>query len=270
MKKIFITYATKKFTHVGKEFCKRARQVGFDESILYTPESLCRKFKSENKSLLSNPRGAGLWIWKPQIIKQTIEKEYGKNSIIFYSDCGHNEYYFFSRFPSSIFKEFYKLKSDYVVGIDVDFNGTIIQFTKKECLDYFNLTKSEIDKINLIHPQPSIYRPTKKSLLFINKWLKHCEKDRLISPNWSKNNQDPAFIDHRYDMSILSILAFKNNEPVFKIKLLNKILSLRPGSLVSQLILKSSKNIDDIFRVGFIYVLIREFFRSKRYQNRLD
>ena len=60
---------------------------GFDEVFSYNYSDIDDEFKEKNKHILEQPRGAGFWLWKPYIIKKTLEK-IEENDLLFYSDSG--------------------------------------------------------------------------------------------------------------------------------------------------------------------------------------
>ena len=83
MKNIFITFATKNqcvystIYDAGLRIQKQAQDIGiFDECILYTEDFLKEndEFWSKHKDFLEkNKKGYGFYIWKPYIIKKTME-----------------------------------------------------------------------------------------------------------------------------------------------------------------------------------------------------
>lgn len=55
--------------------------------IEYSPKMIDEIFKRQNHDILSQTRGAGLWIWKPYFIKKTLE-EMREGEYLFYTDAG--------------------------------------------------------------------------------------------------------------------------------------------------------------------------------------
>ena len=78
MKIYFITYGTKTpydFTFALERIKKEAIKSGFFNSVkVYNPEDLDKDFKIDYQDILKLRRGGGYWIWKPQIIKQMLNK----------------------------------------------------------------------------------------------------------------------------------------------------------------------------------------------------
>ena len=74
-KRIFITYGTKNFDLQKKHIINLAKSSNFfDECISYGPNDLQKSFVQKHENILRLEKGAGFWIWKYQIIKQTIDQ----------------------------------------------------------------------------------------------------------------------------------------------------------------------------------------------------
>lgn len=59
---------------------------GFDRFILYRREHLDSNFYIQNKQILDQKRGAGVWLWKPYILCKTLE-HLPENSVVVYTDA---------------------------------------------------------------------------------------------------------------------------------------------------------------------------------------
>lgn len=55
--------------------------------IEYGPEDIEESFKEANANILEYKRGNGLWIWKPYLIKKTLDSM-TEGVILFYCDSG--------------------------------------------------------------------------------------------------------------------------------------------------------------------------------------
>ena len=101
MKKVFITFATKNTIYVhhwhktifdaGLRLKSQADDIGlFDKSILYTEEYLQsdKEFWNKHESFIKkNKKGYGYYIWKPYIIKKTMENM-DDGEMLLYLDAG--------------------------------------------------------------------------------------------------------------------------------------------------------------------------------------
>lgn len=58
---------------------------GADNVIEYSKEDIEPGFIEKNRSIMSNPRGFGLWLWKPYFIQKTL-KSMKDGDWLFYVD----------------------------------------------------------------------------------------------------------------------------------------------------------------------------------------
>ena len=88
MKIHFITYGNDRFKKSKERIKKEAIEFGeFDSVEVFGPEDLDKDFQKEYADILSVQRGGGYWIWKPQIIKQKLDKM-DKDDLLLYLDSG--------------------------------------------------------------------------------------------------------------------------------------------------------------------------------------
>lgn len=90
MKKILFNYADRGFYNSQKENSKSGIEIGgFDQVFEFNRGDLDIEFVEKNRDLLSNSRGAGLWIWKYYLALKLInDTRISEDDIIFYSDSG--------------------------------------------------------------------------------------------------------------------------------------------------------------------------------------
>lgn len=179
-----------------------AQNKGFDAFISYRKSLLGKDFLEKNKEILRIKTGAGLWVWKPQILLQTMRMT-PENSIIFYVDTG----FIFVRDPSEL-KELL-IDSD-VILMNID------EYASKEKLKSWlpNIIADEsgVDK-NLpkfIESGFIIIKNTHKAKEFIQRWLEICEKHAFTK----YDNKEEGLKGFTYDQSLLSIIAYKFPEKV--------------------------------------------------------
>ena len=86
MSNIFISYGDTKFHKSLKRISKQARTIGiFDRIITYSPKDMPLYIKSS--PLFSAQKGGGYWLWKPYIIKHTLE-QLNEGDVLYYIDAG--------------------------------------------------------------------------------------------------------------------------------------------------------------------------------------
>jgi hypothetical protein len=210
MKKILINYAHGRFYGSQKKNTQSGMSAGgFDKVFEYRYEQLDEHFKERNQHILSQPRGAGYWIWKPQIILQTMDMCF-PDDYIFYSDSGA----IFIRNISPLLPLcdandgvlLFHLTPD-------DANQELLQ-TKRDALILMNCDREDIIHLWPIHAGFQLYKNTAFARYFVSKYLHYCEDERIVtdSPNQFGENYS-LFQNHRHDQSVLSCLQKKLGVP---------------------------------------------------------
>lgn len=203
-----VNYSDHNFEKSRKFSTKTAYRIGKADLVLeYGPKDIDCDFFEKNKNIFSYKRGAGLWLWKPYIIKKALSK-INKGDYLFYSDAG----------------TIYVNRIQYLVDSMEKNNQNIMlfetpllakQFTKKETfylMDYLVYDANQILATYLLVKKNDV------SESFISQWLKYCCDERILSPQYfvPQIKEFDDFIAHREDQSVLSILARKHNLPVFR------------------------------------------------------
>jgi hypothetical protein len=167
----------------------------------YTREWLeTTEFYNENKEILDEPKGIGLWAWKPYIILDSFSKT-NEGDLILYCDC------------KDMFSPGLK---DYVLK-NIDENDKCLlllgnnynrEYTKRDCFilmdcdseDYWNSIQLEAGFM--------VWKVCEESKKIIEKWLEYCLNIDIVSDSPSVKGEDfPDFKEHRFDQSILTNIA---------------------------------------------------------------
>ena len=200
-----ISYADDLYQAPMKLCLESALCNGADKVIGYTPADLDSAFVENNSEILNHKRGAGYWLWKPYIIKKTLDKiDYG--DYVFYTDAGS----VYARNVSSLIEKIILRDEDIVV-----FDHPYIErsWTKRDAFLLMDCDGKEYSETNQRMATFIVIRKSIKSATFIDEWLKCCMDIRMISDNdnvMGKDNYE-GFIDHRHDQSVLSLLSKKRN-----------------------------------------------------------
>lgn len=177
-----------------------------DKVIEYSSKDIPQSYKDAHKEIFSYKRGVGLWLWKPYIINDALDK-INNGDWLFYSDAG-----------ALFIKDIHKLvsaalqaKTDIML-----FEQPLLhrQFTKKETM--VNMNVDDIGSNQTLGIL--LIQKTDHSTSILAEWLANCEIERNISPKkFDENIKDfEDFISHREDQSILSTLRIKYNLEVFR------------------------------------------------------
>jgi len=208
MAKHFITFGAGKpeYYEAGNRLLVQARNLNvFNHMKLYTDQDLKNDnyfWKKHSNFIETNPRGYGYWLWKPYIIKQTMDKM--KNGdILLYLDCGCE----LNIKKKEMIEHFLgMIKNEHIIGTRVCIEK---QYNKMDLIEKLNM----YDDKYLNTPQHQA-----GALLFLV-----CDKTRNLVKQWYELGSDyhniddgpsirknlDCFREHRHDQSIFSLLTKK-------------------------------------------------------------
>ncbi|MCI8344422.1 MAG: hypothetical protein HFJ42_00275 [Clostridia bacterium] len=201
MKIVVVNYANEKYKKT-QEYCTLTaiNKGKVDKVYSYSDKDIDSTFYNENKKILCEKRGNGLWLWKPYFIKKTLEKiEYG--DILFYIDSG-------AYFTDKIDKILKVVPNFEIICCNIPLIEK--QFTKKKVFESMKCNGEKYENTNQIIGTYFIIKKTKFVEKIIDEWLELCCNNELITPS---NNEEEIkeFISHREDQSIFSLLCKKYN-----------------------------------------------------------
>ncbi len=152
----------------------------------------------------ANPRGFGLWVWKPWVILDVINKAQD-GDIVFYLDAGCTVH------TSAMSKSRYRSYLDHIQSYgSLIFQQKYIEccWTKNEVVGHFHLGEDDLNSGQVLGGiQGHLVNETSRKL--VSKWLQACVLDsgRLLTDIGSRELEDDRFVSHRQDQSILSCIA---------------------------------------------------------------
>lgn len=184
----------------------------FNQIYGFTDEDLKKDIEFWNKHgdfIENNKKGYGYWLWKPYIIKKTLEK-LNENDILVYLDVGCE----INIKQKNKFINFIKLlDKKNILGSSCASND--IKYTKKDILNYFNFDINKDKKLlEKKHMQACILFIKKNDLIinFINEWYDICSNNyNFLDDSESIDNNYPQFVENRHDQSIFNMLVKKYN-----------------------------------------------------------
>jgi hypothetical protein len=189
----------------------------FDKVFAYNETALSFDFRSRNFHILSNPRGAGYWLWKPYVILQTLlSHEVSEGDVVIYLDAGNH---YLDKNIRDLVKEILK-ETDVTAGylkccVDAD-------WCKRD-----TLILGGVDELKSIKDSAQleayflVFRKSEISIKFVTHWLQMCEDARALtdSENELGYGNYPFFNRHIHDQSIFSILFKKHGFKGFDLDL---------------------------------------------------
>ncbi len=222
----FISFAggAIEFLEALSRICSQAKSLKiFDKVIGYTPIYLINDkqfWKAHGNFIKNNPRGFGYWIWKPYLIKKTLELM-EEGDILMYLDAGCEIDY---RNKKKILDLIDITKTDKLIGsIACGVRNPCIEkdWTKMDTFIKLNAHDSKYMDTPQRQGGAIIILKCKEIVNLVDEWFKYVTIDNYHfvddSPSIEKNAS--SFKENRHDQSIFSILTKKYN--IFSEHLIN-------------------------------------------------
>lgn len=213
--KIFITFGAggQNYIDAGKRLVQQAKTTGyFDKTIFYGEEYLKndKDFWSKHSDfILNNKKGYGYWIWKPYIIKKTMENM-KEGDILLYLDggceIGEGNGRYGKNHTSNMLDYFEYVKNDKIIGT---YTCVEKNWNKMDLLIHLDMQND--DSINKSQHQAGalMLYVCEKTEWLVNLWYNTGCNYHLIDDSPSINPNLSCFKEHRHDQSIFSLLTKK-------------------------------------------------------------
>ena len=208
----FITYgSSKEFNISKKHLISLAKYSGiFEKELSFGSNDLDREFVEKYQNILSNKRGGGFWLWKANIINQTLDIM-NENDILLYMDAG-------SSFNFHAKKRFYEyvdiLNGNTNVGnfrFECEPHHIEKEWTSKEVFSYFNIkidstigNSTQYEGGHILFQKNNHTRELMKNFIDVVNY-----DENLITDFYNSKSQIEKFNECRHDQSIFSILSKK-------------------------------------------------------------
>jgi hypothetical protein len=230
--RIFLTFTDRRMKAARKRICQQARDLNVYSRVIGSSErSLDRDFRQRYRHILTpDHKGYGYYIWKPRIVKQVLAT-LQEGDILHWLDSGSHLN------PRGLWRleEYFQL-AEQVEGGFLGFenkppNGPLhydgrplpdnaeYLLTKGDLLDWFQVRdRPEISRSQQIGATTFMIRKCEQSVAFVDQWNDVFEGHlHLIDDTASIAPNEPGFIQHRWDQSILSILAKLHGVPTVSV-----------------------------------------------------
>lgn len=205
-KKYFITYGTNKYEHSKYRLRDQVKKLEiFDYIKTFDKSNLSNEFKEKYKKVLSYNYGDGYWVWKLDIIKQTLYNM-EKGDFLVYADAGcvinmegkKRMYEYFDMLESSEYG---------IISFRLENHHNEFKWTTSEIFDYFNIDpKSNIGKSSQIMATVLVMQKKEHLKKIIENAIKVLDDNEELFTNNYLKEQHSGFKDNRNDQSILSII----------------------------------------------------------------
>jgi hypothetical protein len=211
-----VTFATESFL---------AQQIALEKSALgsgavdscdkWSMEALRREpFFEKNRAILTAPRGAGYWLWKPYVIQRALLTK--SADWILYYDAGRRHGHRIRRKLDGLIDWCEQHRTGMLPGVYVPQWGPNSWWTKRDAFVLMNCDHIDYHGTPQVQATFSLWKNDSTSRDFVAEWLRYCEDSRILTdePNVCGLPNLPGFIEHRHDQSILTLLCKKYSLPV--------------------------------------------------------
>lgn len=178
----------------------------FNEIFAYTEEDLkidSSFWNLHSNFILNNKRGYGYWIWKPYLIRKTLER-LNNGDLLLYLDCGCE----INCNGREKFNELIeKVNSKLIIGTETWSNDCT--FTKSDLSNFYKL---DVKTLKIKHMQAGVLlmKKTPKIMEAINEWYLLCNNYHFIDDSPSRIKNYPGFVEHRHDQSCFNMVMKKH------------------------------------------------------------
>lgn len=203
MNRFFVTYGNELYVNSRERLADEARKTGyFDKIIIYTPEMLPDYIT--NNSSFACVRGGGYWIWKPYVIKKTLESM-EEGDVLLYCDAG------MKLLESNKWNKYWDILLNYDI-ISFELGTFNIAWTRNYVFKHFNTRLPKFWKYcNQLQAGHIFIKKTAETLSIIKEWemtmLTYPEAVIDVSPDCLAL-ENKQFKEHRHDQSIWSALVY--------------------------------------------------------------
>lgn len=204
MKKIFLSYGNHRYKQSSLRIKAEALATDwFDDVRVFSTGDLTVQFREDFAAVLSQPRGAGYWLWKLDLLEQAFAHG-ASGDLVFYCDAGCSV----NRLASARFQEYVDLlaASDHgMISFQMGFPEET--YTTQECFEALGVPEgSDIRVSGQIAATVIIAKVCEPAAVILREFRRLMQRDPLVITDYYNAHQLPFFIDHRHDQSIFSIL----------------------------------------------------------------
>jgi hypothetical protein len=177
----------------------------FSNLYFYNEHTIDKDFLDKNKEIFSYSRGWGFWLWKPFIIKKTMESM-KDGDILLYLDCGcelnNNK-------KDELLHCINIVKQDKIMGTPTRVENDR-EWNKMDLIVKMNMNNTQLDTRQR-QTGAILFLVCEETRKFADEWYTiGCDYHNIDdSPSIKQNFQH--FVEHRHDQSIFSLLTKKYN-----------------------------------------------------------
>lgn len=158
-------------------------------------------------SLKKNPRGSGFWIWKPFLIKHSLEnlRDYETGVLYLDAGCTFNS----SAAASKTLVSYFAQAKQFGTLLFELSDQPELKWTKKDLFLRLGVADTALTQSNQRHSTAHFWTPTDLNFKILDDWIAISleEKFHYLDDSPSRAGNVSGFIEHRHDQSILSTIS---------------------------------------------------------------
>ena len=204
MKKIFVSYGNHRYEQSSLRIKAEAAATDwFDDVRVFSPGDLTAQFREDFAAVLSQPRGAGYWLWKLDLLEQAF-CQCVNGDLVVYCDAGCS----INPLASARFQVYVdRLAASDHGMISFQMGHCEEHYTTQECFDALGVpVGSDIRSSGQFAATVIIAKVCEQASAILREFRGLIQRDPLVITDHYNSHQLQCFIDHRHDQSIFSIL----------------------------------------------------------------
>ncbi len=206
MKVFLCAFGTPSFTfnlELSRHFALATGRI--DHVILYdTDHPVIEAFADKHPEFLQYERGFMLYAWKPLLIHHTMNTYMQDGDVLVYLDAGAK----MNKVPQT-YLDILRDTSILLFRVSKDLTTHLGKmYCTQDCFEAMGCTDEKYKDAAQVTGHVQMFKKDTESMRFVEEWKAYCSAvacmdDKTRSPN------DPAFVAHRHDQSVLSNLCVK-------------------------------------------------------------
>ena len=196
-----LTFADESFADWQRVCTLTAQVFGIHAIHAVSPSDIDARFARDNHDILTQPRGCGLWLWKPYFIDRML-RELDEGDVLIYADAAMH---FVN--PVSPIEAMLGHGKRELLLFGEGFRES--QYTKRDAFVLLNADEPRYAQSPQRFASALALRNTGGVRELVAEWLHHARDPRILgdADNTCGLPNHSDFIAHRHDQSILSLLS---------------------------------------------------------------
>lgn len=207
---VLVNFATDEFLKSQRLNSISATTIGeIPHVVSYRSRDIDYRFRKQNQKILTVRRGAGLWLWKPYFILETLRR-LRDGDLLFYCDSGS----IFVHSASTLLQMAREAESVLCFSVGLP----EIEWSKRDALVCMDMDRPDV----LSTPQRlggfQIWFRCRKTLTLAEEYLHHCTNWKIISDDPSSCGlpEYDRFRENRHDQTVFSLLTKRHGIQAFR------------------------------------------------------